>query len=155
MGKPVSRLNSSFSGVQILFFSNPDSSGSGGFPVVQYSARTFFSLPSLLRTKFISQLFSTAKQSSFEKFSKGLFTYFSKTSDMLRFLEKYCKLPLGFHFSEDHFPLGRRIFSRSLFLSVNCIMKIITFGGQSKKKRLNFFDQVMTSCIFFKFYDVM
>ena len=54
-----------------------------------------------------------------------------------------------------HFPLGRRIFSRPLFLLVNCIMKIIRIGGHSKKKRLNFFDQVMTSCTFWKFYDVM
>ena len=123
------------------FCSNPDSSGSGGFPVVKDSARTFFSLQSLLRTKISSQLFLTAEQSSFEKISKSDFVDFSKTYSMLRFLEKYCKLPLGFHFSEDHFPLGRRIFSRSKFLSVNCIMKIITFGGQSKKKRLNFFDQ--------------
>ena len=133
-------LNSSFSGVQIRnFFSNPDSSRSGGIPVVQYSARTFFSLPSLLRTKIFSQLFSTAEQSSFENFPKGLFSYFSKTSDMLRFWGKYCELPLGFHFSGDHFPLGRRIFSRPLFLLVNCIMKIIRIGGHSKKKRLNFF----------------
>ena len=107
--------------------------------MVKDSARTFFSLPGSLRTKIISKLFPTAEQLSFEKISKSVFVDFSKTSDMLRFLEKYDKLPLGFHFSEDHFPLGGRIFSRSKFLSVNCIMKIIQFGGQSEKKRLIFF----------------
>ena len=70
---------------------------------------------------------------NFEKNSKSDFQQFSKTYSMLRFLEKYYKLPLGFHFSEDHFPLGGRIFSRSKFLSVNCIIKIIQFGGQSEK----------------------
>ena len=42
-----------------------------GFPVVKDSARTFFSLPSFLRTKIISKLLATAEQSGGEIFSKS------------------------------------------------------------------------------------
>ena len=106
--------------------------------MVKDSARTFFSLPSLLRTKISLKLFSTAAQSSFEKNPKLLFPGFSKPSDMLRFLGKYCKLPLRFHFFRGYFPLGRRIFSRLLFLLGNFIMKIIKFGGTPRKRNYIF-----------------
>ena len=110
--------------------------------MVQYSARTFFSLPSPLRTKIISKLFSTAEQSGGEIFSKLVFPDFSKTYYMLRFLEKYDKLPLRFHFFRGHFPLGRRIFPRPKNIAIYLwdfkilrnYTKIIKFGGTPRKR---------------------
>ena len=105
--------------------------------------------------KFSSNCFSRPSNRRSNVFQKGKLVDFSKTSDMLRFLEKYCKLPLGFHFFGGHFPLGRRIFSRSLFLSINCIMKIIRIGGTPRKRDYFFsiklwrhahFENFMTSC---------
>ena len=65
-------LNLSLYGVLVgIFLSDSHYLGPGGFPEFKTSARTFFRLQRLPRTKISSQLFFTAEPSPFENFSKG------------------------------------------------------------------------------------
>ena len=65
-------LNSSLFGVLVgIFLSDSHYLGPGGIPEFKISARTFFRLQRLVRTKISFQLFFTAEPSPFESFSKG------------------------------------------------------------------------------------
>ena len=65
-------LNSSLFGVLVrIFLSDSHYLGPEGFPEFKTSARTFFRLQRLPRTKISSQLFFTGEPSPFESFSKG------------------------------------------------------------------------------------
>ena len=82
-------LNLSLCGVLVrIFLSDSHYLGSGGFPEFKTSARTFFSLQRLPRTKISSQLFFTAEPSPFENFSKGTFVVLLENIRHVVFFEK-------------------------------------------------------------------
>ena len=82
-------LNSSLFGVPVgIFLEDSPYLGPGGFPEFKTSARTFFRLQRLLRTKISSQLFFTAEPAPFESFSKGTFVVLLENIRHVVFFEK-------------------------------------------------------------------